>query len=272
MNLTKQYNLKRDLNFFEFLDVQTQSANTLRTVLVFAVSFLVIFTILNFQTLTNNISSFFAPESDEEANNLALENLYKNKYASINYPLPLPKMRTENKQFSVQESLATIGQATAELKQSKPNSITVIQSNNINANYISIPKLGIKAPILIAPKNEKQILGSLKNGVVLYPGSVLPGQEGMSVIIGHSSSNFPFTKYSAIFAGLNKLNTGDLVYINYGNKSYTYTINDKKIGSTQQLASSYFDGDLILGTCWPVGTDKDRIIVVADLKSHPLIY
>lgn len=272
MNLIEQYNLKRDLNFFESLNIQnirTRFVNILRTVLVFAVSFLVIFTILNFQTLTSNISSFFAPESDEEADNLVLENLYKNKYASARYLLPLPEMKSDNFQPSVTESLAAIGQATAELKKSKPNSIVVAQSNNINLNYISIPKLGVKAPILTVSKNDKQILDSLKKGVVLYPGSVLPGQDGMTVIIGHSSSNFPYTKYSSIFAGLNELNIGDLVYINYGDKSYVYTINDKKIGSTQQLARTYFDGDLILGTCWPVGTDKNRIVVVANLNRTP---
>lgn len=260
------HNLKRDLNFFMALNAPTQPVSIKRTILIFLTSFLIIFTILNFQTLTNNISSYFASESDEEANNLALEKLYKNKYASLKYLLPLPEMKTENAQSSPRESLAMIGQATAELDQPKSNSITAVQSNNVNSNYISIPKLGIKAPILIAPKDDKQILNSLKNGVVLYPDSALPGQEGMTVIIGHSSSNFPLTKYSAIFAGLNKLNTGDLIYINYAGKGYTYTINDKKIGSTQQLASAYFDGDLVLGTCWPVGTDKNRIIVAADLQ------
>lgn len=266
MNLIRQYNLRKDLNFFDVSDIESQLVSIKRTILIFIVSFLVIFTILNFQTLINNTSSLFVSESDEEADNLALENLYKNKYASVNYLLPLPEMKSDNLQPSITESLATIGQATVELNQSKPNSIAVIQSNNINSDYISIPKLGVKAPILTVSKNDKQILDSLKKGVVLYPGSVLPGQEGMSVIIGHSSSNFPFTKYSAIFAGLNKLNTGDLVYINYGGKSYVYTINDKKIGSVQQLANTYFDGDLILGTCWPVGTDKNRIIVAANLN------
>ncbi len=260
------HNFKRDFNFFVALDAPIQPVSIKRTVLIFTVSFLVLFTILNFQTLINNMSSFFISELDEEANNLALENLYKNKYASINYLLPLPEMKIENAQFSIQKSLAIIGQATAELNQSKPDSVVAIQSNNANSNYISIPKLGVKAPILTAPKDEKQILNSLKKGVVLYPGSALPGQKGMAVIIGHSSSNFPYTKYSAIFAGLNNLNTGDLIYVNYEDKSYTYVINDKKIGSTQQLAATYSDGDLILGTCWPVGTDKNRIIVAANLQ------
>ncbi len=97
----------------------------------------------------------------------------------------------------------------------------------------------------------------------LYKGSSVPGQGGMTVIIGHSSSDFPWTKYSAIFAGLNNLQTGDVIYINYAGRQYVYHVDAKTVGSVDQLASSKIQGDLILGSCWPVGTDKERILVSA---------
>ena len=43
-------------------------------------------------------------------------------------------------------------------------------------------------------------------------------------------------------------------------------IEDKKIGPTEQLVSTNINNDLILGTCWPVGTDKNRIIVGANIE------
>jgi len=226
-----------------------KESNPGRAILVFIISFLVIFGILNFQTIFGQVASKFGPKTDEQAYNLELENNLKNKYGSSAYLF--------------EKSLDSIGQATVAIDKSNQNYLAVAVNTS---NYISIPKLNIKAPVIASASNEQEILKSLKSGVVLYPGSVLPGGEGTSVIIGHSSSNFPITKYSAIFAGLNKLTVGDLVYINYNGQNYTYIIKDKRIGSSKQLASSFTGSDLVLGSCWPVGTDRDRIIVIADLQ------
>ena len=280
----------------------TKAAKLKRSFLVFISSFIIIFLVLNFGTIYGQVSSRFESKPDEEANNLQLENFYKNKYSSLNYLLSSQENKISSKSQSqtvaklnlppaltIEKSLNSIGEATLELNKTIPthtpvisqtinvanttvnkNNIStdkpVIQTSLVNSNYVSIPKLNIKALVIQPPSNEKQILNSLKSGVVLYPGSALPGQAGTSVIIGHSSSNFPITKYSAIFAGLNKLSIGDLIYISYGGKNYTYIIKDKKIGSSAQLTASLSNNDLVLGTCWPIGTDKNRIIVAANLQ------
>jgi LPXTG-site transpeptidase (sortase) family protein len=131
---------------------------------------------------------------------------------------------------------------------------------------ISISKINISAPIIqVLSGNEKTILNALRGGVVLYPGSAYPGQNGSTIIVGHSSSNPPWTKYSAIFSLLNKLALNDLIDISFAGKKYTYQVKAIEKGSVQQILDSGLGGDLILSSCWPVGTDKGRIVVVANL-------
>lgn len=138
--------------------------------------------------------------------------------------------------------------------------------SKISSDVISISKINISAPILqVLSDNEKTILSALKNGVVLYPGSSYPGQNGSTIIIGHSSSNPPWTKYSAIFSLLNRLAPNDLINISFGGKKYIYQVRTIEKGSVQHLLDSGLGGDLILSSCWPVGTDQGRIAVVANL-------
>ncbi len=58
---------------------------------------------------------------------------------------------------------------------------------------------------------------------------------------------------------------GDLVYVNYADQHYVYEVNSKKTGSVFSLSNADMVGDLILSSCWPVGTDKGRIVIVANL-------
>lgn len=133
-------------------------------------------------------------------------------------------------------------------------------------NRISISKINISAPIIkVSSDNEKTILNALKGGVVLYPGSAYPGQNGSTIIVGHSSSNPPWTKYSAIFSLLNNLVPNDLINISFDGKEYTYQVRAIEKGSVQHILDLGLGGDLILSSCWPVGTDKGRIVVVANL-------
>ena len=130
---------------------------------------------------------------------------------------------------------------------------------------LSIPKIGIEAPVYqVASSDDTTILNTLKKGVVLYPGSVMPGQPGTAVIVGHSSSTPPWTQYSDVFAMLNKLQPNDLIYITAGGTGHIYRVRSVKTGSAQELIDSGLTGDLVLSTCWPVGTDRNRVAVSAD--------
>lgn len=141
---------------------------------------------------------------------------------------------------------------------------TAPAANNQNQDIqISIPKLNITAPVLQVPSaTDEDILAALKNGVVLFPGSAMPGQ-GQAVIVGHSSSLPPWTKYSAIFAQLGSLAPDDLIHLTSQGHEYIYRVSAVRRGSVQDILNSGMTGDLILSTCWPVGTDTNRVAVSA---------
>jgi len=129
---------------------------------------------------------------------------------------------------------------------------------------LSVPKLSINAPVIaVLRENDDDIFAALKKGVVLFPGSAMPGQSGQSVIIGHSSSLPPWTKYSAIFAKLGAMAPDDLIYLTYQGREHIYRVTTVRRGSVQQILDSGMTGDLILSTCWPVGTDTNRVAVAA---------
>ncbi|MDD2871078.1 MAG: sortase, partial [Candidatus Gracilibacteria bacterium] len=105
-------------------------------------------------------------------------------------------------------------------------------------NRIVIPKIGKNVPLVdIKNRNidgQKELnnifMQELENGVIRYPGSAKPGQEGTSFIFGHSS-NFPWIKgdYNDVFALLDKVVYNDEIVVYYGQEKYTYKIREKKV-------------------------------------------
>lgn len=76
---------------------------------------------------------------------------------------------------------------------------------------LEIPKIGVSAPLIVATSsNEKDLEAKLNRGVVLFPKSVLPGQSGQTIILGHSApQNWPKMKYDWVFSRLNELEKKD---------------------------------------------------------------
>lgn len=81
-------------------------------------------------------------------------------------------------------------------------------------NRIIIPKIGKNIPLIDVDHDagvsytemHNIFMEELKNGIVRYPGTALPGQVGNSFIFGHSS-NYPWIKseYNDVFALLDNL-------------------------------------------------------------------
>ena len=78
------------------------------------------------------------------------------------------------------------------------------------SNSIEIPKIGIVAPLVIGASKDNNVLEkNLNNGVVYYPGSVLPGDNGQIAVLGHSAPpNWPKIKYDWVFSNVSSLNLG----------------------------------------------------------------
>lgn len=135
-------------------------------------------------------------------------------------------------------------------------------------DVIIIPKLNVNAPIIFEPSiAEEAIQNSLRNGVVHYAGTALPGEPSNSVIVGHSSNDWwEPGNYKFVFALLEKLEPGDQIQVNYQKKRYVYQVAGKKVVEPTEISvlQPTTDPILTLITCTPPGTSWKRLIITAN--------
>lgn len=134
---------------------------------------------------------------------------------------------------------------------------------------IEIPKIGITAPLIFSEGNDnKDFSEALKRGVVYYPQSVLPGEEGQTVILGHSAPiGWPNVNYDWIFSRINELEKGDEIFVYFNHRHYVYIVNEKFIlnqgDEIPKLTNS--KTGLTLLSCWPPGVNYRRLAVQAEI-------
>lgn len=151
--------------------------------------------------------------------------------------------------------------------------ISTVAVNLVDGFQISIPKIGIIAPVIIESSPDSKIIyKDLKKGVVHYSGSVMFGQPGTAMILGHSwTTSWRAGNYDSVFSLINKLETGDTFTITNGGTVLTYQVSGNlvfhplsKDKTTEEFIKS--DGSsVVLITCWPAGTSLQRLAVKADL-------
>lgn len=142
-------------------------------------------------------------------------------------------------------------------------------------SYVYIPKIKIKAPIVFPDTNDSnKLLKWLEKGVVHYPDSAMFGDPptggGVAILLGHSSA-YPWYRgnYGSVFALLEKLQAGDEVIVVSNGKKYLYRVSGSKVVVPKDFKVTNPDGKshLWLMSCWPVKTNKLRIVVATDLIS-----
>jgi sortase A len=138
---------------------------------------------------------------------------------------------------------------------------------------VIIPKINVNAPVVygLTDLSEQSSQAALQHGVIHYPiagASAHPGQNGNTVFLGHSSSDFfKPGDYKFIFVQLNRLAAGDLFYLDYEGKRYTYSVRETKIIAPNEVSSLAIGDDkpyATLITCDPPGTARNRLVVIAD--------
>ena len=139
-----------------------------------------------------------------------------------------------------------------------------------NEGSIEIPKIGVKAPIVFSENNsEEDFEMALKKGVLHYPESALPAEEGTIVILGHSAPpNWPKIDYDWVFNDLNELSSGDEIYIYFNQSQYIYRVTQQFfLNPGQNVPQSLTNSKYMLNllSCWPPGKDQKRIAVEAEL-------
>lgn len=134
---------------------------------------------------------------------------------------------------------------------------------------VIIPKINVEIPVDYNQTSidEATLQTALESGVVHYPTTVKPGQNGNAAFFGHSSNNILNKgKYKFAFVLLHKLENGDTFYLTYDGKVYAYKVISKTVvdpsavGVLGPVPGQTATATLI--TCDPPGTSLRRLVVV----------
>lgn len=149
---------------------------------------------------------------------------------------------------------------------------TIASDTSPEASTLVIPKIDVKAPINFNVDGNimEEYMKSLETGVAHMAKTALPGEQGNSVIFGHSSyyANKP-GNYKEIFSKLNELAEGDEVIIESESSELSYKVTEKKIVAPEDI--SVVDQDtstkkITLITCWPIKTTDQRLVIISELN------
>lgn len=119
---------------------------------------------------------------------------------------------------------------------------------------LSIPRLKVKSNIYVGISDEQ-----FNIGVGEWPGSPKPGRTGNIVIGGHRTSGH------RPFANIDKLKTGDAIYLQKNGKSFRYVVAQSMIVSktAMWITKPTTTSTLTLFSCHPVGKTSHRYVVRA---------
>jgi len=146
----------------------------------------------------------------------------------------------------------------------------------LNKEYsLTVPKIMAYAKIIpnVSPYNRDEYIKVLSDNVVAQiKGSADPGSgKGKSIyIFAHSTQQgFRMVVKNAVFYLLGELRNGDFIYVNKYGKVYTYEVYKQQIVKADEIKYlTYTEPDkeiLILQTCWPIGTDWNRLLIFSQL-------
>jgi len=128
------------------------------------------------------------------------------------------------------------------------------------AQRIQIAAINVDAPVVLGDGVEQ-----LKKGVgqnLINP--INPGQKGNLVFSAHNDI------YGQIFRDLDQLKAGDEIIVYTNQRSYVYTVRETQIVKPDQVEvmAATRDAVVTLISCYPYMVDKQRIVVIADLREQ----
>jgi len=160
----------------------------------------------------------------------------------------------------------------------EPQNIIVDPSTNVDVGpdpRMIIPKINIDAPVIygIGPDEKSQLI-AMERGIAHFSipkANAVPGQIGNAVFAAHSSNDvFATGDYKFVFAQNEKLTKGDIIYMNYESKRYTYSVTSTEVVLPHEVSKVQLDTDkpmLTLVSCVPLGTAEKRLLVFAEQVS-----
>lgn len=156
-----------------------------------------------------------------------------------------------------------------------PQNIVVDPTANVKVSpepKLIIPKINVDVPVVYGyGYDHDSQMKAMAKGVAHFaiPGAnSVPGQVGNTVFAGHSSNDlFDSGDYKFIFVQLEKLELGDMIYVNYDSVRYTYTVTKKEVVKPTEVSKLTYPTTkpvLTLITCVPIGTANKRLLVTAE--------
>jgi sortase A len=121
---------------------------------------------------------------------------------------------------------------------------------------ISIAKIGVDAFVVEGTESAQ-----LDRGPGHYPGTPLPGEQGNACLAGHRTMN------GHVFRRLDELVAGDeIVTITEACRAVYRVVAVRVVGDADWSIAEQTDAyTLTLSTCHPVGSAKQRLVVVAEM-------
>ena len=129
--------------------------------------------------------------------------------------------------------------------------------NSNTQNLLLIPKIGVKIPIV-----EGNDESTLNKGAWRLPETSFPDKGSNTAIAGHRWKYRPPSEKT--FYLLDKLEAGDEIEVFYNDYRYFYQVLEAKVTEASDV-SFLLSGkeQLVLQTCWPLGTNLKRFVVIA---------
>ncbi len=143
-------------------------------------------------------------------------------------------------------------------------SLPQIKDSKITHYTLSIPKVRIQKAIVEIGGKE------IKDALIQYPGTALPGEFGNVVIFGHSILPVFYNPrdYESIFSLIPTLEKGDQILVDFDGIEFSYEVVSYKEVKPEEInvLEQRFDQQaLSLITCVPPGTYLKRGIILARL-------
>lgn len=149
---------------------------------------------------------------------------------------------------------------TPRTSMAAPASVSTVVMSIPKDNTLSIPQIGVYAPII-----EGETSQALEHGVWHRPKTGTPATGGNTVLVGH---RFLYTSGANTLYHLDKLKVGDELEVFWLGQRYTYIIDTTLVASPTavEIEQPTAQPTLTVYTCTPLFTVDKRLVIRAHLQ------
>ncbi len=163
-----------------------------------------------------------------------------------------------------------------EAAEESSNEVTApVKANPENPVRVVIPSIKLDVTVKNPTSTSVAVLDeALLTGAVRYPTSAKLGEEGNTILFGHSSY-LPVVNNQAFkaFNEIQNLKKGDRITVHGSDTTYVYAVKEVREADAEEdaIPLTKTGHTLTLATCDSFGKKTDRFIVVAELvETYPL--